>query len=233
LMVRGGRGRVPLYYEGKVLFVLWLWHPKTRGAAYLYQHTVQATPLPRRPPGCLGPAGVAHLLSACSTPRGASAASCSEVRSNGTWCHCCSRALHDSLAPGHHPSAPAARAALTLWARCAQPLLSKHEATIDRHLSELRTTVADFASTYFNRRGGVSLASVGVLRLHARLRAAARSSSPCIGNYCCGLPQPERRSLAGRDAMPASAVSACHAKAGSASAGWPIRCERLPLRAGW
>ncbi len=71
LVVRGGRGRVPLYYEGKVLFVLWLWHPKTRGAAYLYQHTVQAAPLPRRPPGCLVPAGVAHLLrSAPAAPHG-------------------------------------------------------------------------------------------------------------------------------------------------------------------
>ena len=42
-----GLCRVPLYYEGKVLFVLWLWHPKTRGAAYLYQHTLQVAIIPR------------------------------------------------------------------------------------------------------------------------------------------------------------------------------------------
>lgn len=41
--------RVPLYYEGKVLFVLWLWHPKTRGAAYLYQHTLQVAHCPEQP----------------------------------------------------------------------------------------------------------------------------------------------------------------------------------------
>ena len=44
--MRLGLCRVPLYYEGKVLFVLWLWHPKTRGAAYLYQHTLQVAELP-------------------------------------------------------------------------------------------------------------------------------------------------------------------------------------------
>jgi len=187
-VVRGGRGRVPLYYEGKVLFVLWLWHPKTRGAAYLYQHTVQAAPLPRRPPGCLGPASVAHLLSACSTPRRAPASSCSAVRSNGPRCRCCSRALRGSLASGRRPESACRSCCADAAARCAQPLLSKHEATIDRHLSELRTTVADFASTYFNRRAGpVPEPPLGVPRLHARLRAAARSSSHCSHRGCrCG-----------------------------------------------
>ena len=47
--MRCGLCRVPLYYEGKVLFVLWLWHPKTRGAAYLYQHAVQVAQVSRRP----------------------------------------------------------------------------------------------------------------------------------------------------------------------------------------
>ena len=28
--------RIPLYYEAKVLTVLFLWHPKSRGALYLY-----------------------------------------------------------------------------------------------------------------------------------------------------------------------------------------------------
>ena len=28
--------RVPLYYEGKLLFVLWLYHPSTNGAALVY-----------------------------------------------------------------------------------------------------------------------------------------------------------------------------------------------------
>ncbi len=28
--------RLPFYYEAKVLFVLYLWHPKTQGALYLY-----------------------------------------------------------------------------------------------------------------------------------------------------------------------------------------------------
>ena len=36
---------------------------------------------------------------------------------------------------------------------CAQPLLSKHEATIDRHLAEMRTTATDFASLHFNKCG--------------------------------------------------------------------------------
>ena len=35
------RPRMPLYYEAKLLFVVWLWHPKTRGAVYLYTHTLQ------------------------------------------------------------------------------------------------------------------------------------------------------------------------------------------------
>ena len=33
--------RVPMYYEAKVLFVLYLWHPKTQGAAYLYSSMLQ------------------------------------------------------------------------------------------------------------------------------------------------------------------------------------------------
>lgn len=28
--------RVPLYYEGKLLFVLWLYHPSTNGAGLIY-----------------------------------------------------------------------------------------------------------------------------------------------------------------------------------------------------
>jgi receptor expression-enhancing protein 1/2/3/4 len=32
---------MPLYYEAKLLFVIWLWHPKSRGAVYLYTHTLQ------------------------------------------------------------------------------------------------------------------------------------------------------------------------------------------------
>lgn len=34
-----------------------------------------------------------------------------------------------------------------------QPLLAKHEATIDRHLAEMRTTATDFASLHFNKCG--------------------------------------------------------------------------------
>ena len=30
-----------MYYEAKVLFVLYLWHPKTSGALYLYNTVVQ------------------------------------------------------------------------------------------------------------------------------------------------------------------------------------------------
>lgn len=33
--------RVPMYYETKVLFVLYLWHPKTQGAVYLYNTFLQ------------------------------------------------------------------------------------------------------------------------------------------------------------------------------------------------
>lgn len=33
--------RVPMYYEAKVLFVLYLWHPKTQGAVYLFNGIVQ------------------------------------------------------------------------------------------------------------------------------------------------------------------------------------------------
>ena len=33
--------RLPFYYEAKVLFVLYLWHPKTQGALYLYAAYVQ------------------------------------------------------------------------------------------------------------------------------------------------------------------------------------------------
>ncbi|BDA44972.1 HVA22-like protein i [Coccomyxa sp. Obi] len=32
---------VPMYYEAKVLFVLYLWHPKTQGAVYLFNSIVQ------------------------------------------------------------------------------------------------------------------------------------------------------------------------------------------------
>ncbi|CAL5229940.1 g13367 [Coccomyxa viridis] len=32
---------VPMYYEAKVLFVLYLWHPKTQGAVYLYNTLLQ------------------------------------------------------------------------------------------------------------------------------------------------------------------------------------------------
>lgn len=37
--------RMPLYYEAKLLFVIWLWHPKSRGAVYLYTHTLQVESL--------------------------------------------------------------------------------------------------------------------------------------------------------------------------------------------
>ena len=30
-----------MYYEAKVLFVLYLWHPKTQGAVYLYNALLQ------------------------------------------------------------------------------------------------------------------------------------------------------------------------------------------------
>lgn len=30
-----------MYYEAKVLFVLYLWHPKTQGAVYLYNSMLQ------------------------------------------------------------------------------------------------------------------------------------------------------------------------------------------------
>ena len=30
-----------MYYEAKVLFVLYLWHPKTQGAVYLYNTLLQ------------------------------------------------------------------------------------------------------------------------------------------------------------------------------------------------
>jgi TB2/DP1, HVA22 family len=33
--------RMPLYYEAKLLFVVWLWHPRSKGAVYLYQHSLQ------------------------------------------------------------------------------------------------------------------------------------------------------------------------------------------------
>jgi receptor expression-enhancing protein 1/2/3/4 len=32
---------MPLYYEAKLLFVVWLWHPRSKGAVYLYQHSLQ------------------------------------------------------------------------------------------------------------------------------------------------------------------------------------------------
>ncbi|KAK9859857.1 hypothetical protein WJX84_009155, partial [Apatococcus fuscideae] len=32
---------VPLYYEAKFLFVLYLWHPRTKGALYLYTQVVR------------------------------------------------------------------------------------------------------------------------------------------------------------------------------------------------
>lgn len=34
---------MPLYYEAKLLFVVWLWHPRTKGAVYLYSHTLQVS----------------------------------------------------------------------------------------------------------------------------------------------------------------------------------------------
>ena len=36
-----GTCRMPLYYEAKLLFVVWLWHPRSKGAVYLYQHSLQ------------------------------------------------------------------------------------------------------------------------------------------------------------------------------------------------
>lgn len=33
--------RVPLYYEAKVFFVIFLWHSKTKGAKHLYSSTLQ------------------------------------------------------------------------------------------------------------------------------------------------------------------------------------------------
>ena len=33
--------RIPLYYEAKLLFVLWLWYPASRGALSLYTHSLQ------------------------------------------------------------------------------------------------------------------------------------------------------------------------------------------------
>lgn len=33
--------RIPLYYEAKLLFVVWLWYPSTKGAVSLYTHTLQ------------------------------------------------------------------------------------------------------------------------------------------------------------------------------------------------
>ena len=33
--------RIPLYYEAKLLFVIWLWHPQSKGATSLYAKTVQ------------------------------------------------------------------------------------------------------------------------------------------------------------------------------------------------
>jgi TB2/DP1, HVA22 family len=36
-----GMCRMPLYYEAKLLFVVWLWHPRSKGAVYLYQHSLQ------------------------------------------------------------------------------------------------------------------------------------------------------------------------------------------------
>lgn len=35
------RCRIPLYYEAKVLFIIYLWHPKTKGAQFLYSAYVQ------------------------------------------------------------------------------------------------------------------------------------------------------------------------------------------------
>lgn len=32
---------MPLYYEAKLLFVVWLWHPRSKGAVTLYTHTLQ------------------------------------------------------------------------------------------------------------------------------------------------------------------------------------------------
>jgi len=32
---------IPLYYEAKLLFVVWLWHPSFKGAGSLYNNTLQ------------------------------------------------------------------------------------------------------------------------------------------------------------------------------------------------
>ena len=53
--------RVPLYYEGKLLFVLWLYHPSTNGAALVYGRLVQ--PLFRQHEGTIDQASAeCHAL---------------------------------------------------------------------------------------------------------------------------------------------------------------------------
>ena len=32
---------MPLYYEAKLVFVIWLWYPASKGAVGLYTHTLQ------------------------------------------------------------------------------------------------------------------------------------------------------------------------------------------------
>jgi receptor expression-enhancing protein 1/2/3/4 len=32
--------RLPFYYEAKVAFVVYLWHPRTQGALYLYTNVI-------------------------------------------------------------------------------------------------------------------------------------------------------------------------------------------------
>lgn len=68
---------------------------------------------------------------------------------------CCAQSLR-ALSPrrtGHTYACVPVSHLLKPLRRCAQPLLSKHEATIDRHLAEMRTTATDFASLHFNKCG--------------------------------------------------------------------------------
>jgi len=85
-----------------------------RALAVAPQDARRGVPVPAHCTGCSpaspstwllssGRCGSLAPLSACSTPRGASVASCSEVRSNGPRCRCCSRALRASVALEHYP----------------------------------------------------------------------------------------------------------------------------------
>jgi receptor expression-enhancing protein 1/2/3/4 len=38
---RAARYRLPLYHEAKVVFVVYLWHPRFRGATSIYNTTVR------------------------------------------------------------------------------------------------------------------------------------------------------------------------------------------------